>query len=59
MTRPKLLSTIAGSADEPSVRRKQIGRNEFRRARQSRLDTGSISTQAVGLDVEELEDDKL
>jgi len=29
------------SADEPAVRRQQIGRNEFRGARQGRLDTGS------------------
>src|SRR5579862_6789040 len=30
-----------GSADEPAVRRQKIRRNEFRGARQSRLDTGS------------------
>jgi hypothetical protein len=29
------------SADEPAVRRQKIGRNEFRGARQGRLDTGS------------------
>ena len=48
-----------GSADEPAIRRQKIGRIESAERDKVVLILAQILTQAAGLNVEELEDDKL